>query len=129
MRRMRRQWRPVSDRVIQEVGEIEETVRKGIYVAGHLSRNLPREFSAASSKGAHFASSMLKIGTASSLLFFGAILMATVWSWNSSGELNREDLLQQFLSHPVLVVLVLLVTASNLRRVLARLNEFDPEET
>ncbi|MFT5685167.1 MAG: ubiquinone biosynthesis protein [Myxococcota bacterium] len=129
MRRSRRQWRPVSDRVTQELGEIGESVRKGVYVAGHLSRNLPREFSAASSKSAHFASSMLKIGTASSLLFFGTLLAATAWSWRSSGELNREELLQIVASHPGMVAIVVLITASNLRRVLARLNEFDPEET
>ena len=128
LRRLRRQARPLVDRALRDDAALQESLKKAAYFAGHLSRNLPQQFNAATSKEAYVASSILKLGSGIAVLLSACLLIASLYSWFTTEELSREVILNLLFRHPVLFMIGLVMAWHNLSNILRRLNELDPND-
>jgi uncharacterized SAM-binding protein YcdF (DUF218 family) len=91
-----------------------------------MTRELPKEFIAAQSKGAFFATSMLRAVTQASLLLALAVLALLVHAWIGGGLLDYRDVAYRVIRHPASQVLIALLLIRAARRIQLRLADKDP---
>ena len=106
-----------------------ESIAKAVYFACHLSRNLPQQFSAANSKSAYVASSMIKLAAGVAVLTSAILLIAALYCWYTMDEVSPERIMELIISYPILFIIGLFMAGKNLSNILHRLNELDPNDT
>ena len=114
---------------LSKAGDIVENVQKGLFWVNSLSRDLPREFLAASNKGAFVMSSLLRLSVGATLLgcLVGAAVAVFLWLRGSRTTLLPSfELAKDIATHPVSVVLLMLVLVGVFRRVQTRLEDKEP---
>ncbi|NUQ79269.1 MAG: AarF/ABC1/UbiB kinase family protein [Polyangiaceae bacterium] len=126
-KRMSRIQRSGRAAVLQEIGAIQETMRKGSFWVSNMTRELPKEFIAATGKGAFVFATLLRFLFSITLVAIIAVAAVLIRVGGPAGQSASGELAKQALTHPAVVVLTALLTISVIRRIQKRLSETDPD--
>lgn len=129
-RRLRRRMRWMERRsgrasVVDELGRTAELLQKASFLGSHLSRELPKEFIAASSQGSYIAASLLKASMLGGLLLVSAATLGLLSAQFRGLQIELIDQFYAVLQNPYFIAGGGLTLLWLLNRFQTRLNEKD----
>lgn len=107
--------------LVYELDALAETAQKGAFWLTHMTRELPKDFVAAQSKAAFFATTMLRAFTGAALLVAAAALGLVFWEGYGAAVSSHGGPMRAVMAHPAAQLLVALTLIGAVRRVQARL--------